>query len=194
MNAIGSFLTTGEKAMANAYISEITHVMRHMVENIGREYIPFSLNLEILTRYLNAERIRMDMKFDYEILTADLNTEDLFIVPGMIQPFLGNSIRHGLPAGDEKKIKIILQFEPSTDKFITCIIQDNGKGWDESSKGNHNKLRASHGLQIIRERIRLYNELNKTKLTLSITNLYPDQEAKGTLVKINIPIKRERMK
>jgi len=191
LNVIGSYLPEWEEVNANAYISEIAQLIRYTIEYIGREYIPFSLAINMVSKYLNAERMRLDLKFDYEINIDNIEPDGFMIAPAMIQPIAENSIHHGLPEGKDKKGKIVIHFDPPGNKYITCTIQDNGKGWEESSIEDLKKQRQSYGLKIIRERIRLYNELNKTNLTMKITHPYPDQEEKGTMVKIDIPIKKQ---
>jgi ligand-binding sensor domain-containing protein len=191
LNAIGSIISDRDEITVNEYITEVATLMRGMIEYGQREYISLSLGVEMLNRLLKAEQIRTSDKFDFEIRTGSIDTESVFIAPAMVQPFVENSIRYGLPASGGLKGKIMIEFEPPGKNYITCLIMDNGPGWDESFLEKHTGLRTSHGIRLIRERLRLYNALNKTNLTLSITNLHPDRAERGTLVRIEIPAKTE---
>ena len=114
----------------------------------------------------------------------------MYKVPTMlIQPYVENSISHGLiPALCKGSVKIKLKLEKN---FISCIIEDNGIGREaahekkKSSEKNHNSL----GTQIVSSRLDLVNALYGTSLKTIYTDLKnKNGEPEGTRVEIHIPI------
>jgi sensor histidine kinase YesM len=107
----------------------------------------------------------------------------------LIQPYVENSICHGLIPGEGKgSIKIDLKLE--TD-YISCTIEDNGIGREAAqekkakSEKNHNSL----GTQIVSSRLDLVNALYGTSLKTIYTDLKNEKgEPGGTRVEIHIPI------
>jgi sensor histidine kinase YesM len=107
----------------------------------------------------------------------------------LIQPYVENSICHGLMPGEGKgMLKIDIKLEKD---FISCTIEDNGIGREaaqkrKSSQGlNHNSL----GTQIVSSRLDLVNALYGTSLKTIYTDLKTTSgEPEGTRVEIHIPI------
>jgi LytS/YehU family sensor histidine kinase len=107
----------------------------------------------------------------------------------LIQPFVENSICHGLMPGEDKGLlKIDLKLE--TD-YISCTIEDNGIGREAAQKrkpksdNNHNSL----GTQIVTSRLDLVNELYGTSLKTIYTDLKKSNgDPAGTRVELHIPI------
>jgi len=107
----------------------------------------------------------------------------------LIQPYVENSICHGLMPGEGKGLlKIELKLEKD---HISCIIEDNGIGREEAQKRkklqgtNHNSL----GTQIVASRLDLVNSLYGTSLKTIYTDLKNESgEPAGTKVEIHIPI------
>jgi sensor histidine kinase YesM len=135
--------------------------------------------------------MRFGNKFDFEInLNEDVDTE-MTKVPSMIlQPFVENSIIHGvLPKEGKGFIKINIKKE--YDALIFEVI-DNGVGIDESSvlksefAGDH----ESKGMQITENRIELIRKINGSKLLIIGPFQLNDENgnSKGTKVIIKLPL------
>ncbi|MCX6251768.1 MAG: histidine kinase [Bacteroidetes bacterium] len=188
LSALESFIHSGDEILTNRYIAEVTGLMRDMINYSGKSYIPLKHELALIERYLNIMQISKDFMFEYEIHTHDLNIEMYSIAPCMVQPFLENAIRHGVALLIGKKGKIVVDFEKPGKKYIVCTIRDNGIGWKRSSAMKIHHEEPSGIIEIIRERLKLYNSLNKTKLQLNITDVFPDKHDSGTLARIEIPM------
>ena len=134
--------------------------------------------------------IRFKNKFDYEI-TVDPEIDTLlYKIPTMlIQPYVENSICHGLMPGEGKGLlSIDIKLEKD---YISCIIEDNGIGREaaqekkEKSADNHKPL----GTRIVSSRLDLVNALYGTSLKVIYTDLKKENgEPEGTRVEIHIPI------
>jgi LytS/YehU family sensor histidine kinase len=164
--------------------------MRKVLENSQHTSITIHDELDALNLYLELECIRFKDKFDFKINVDEEIDTLLFKVPTMlIQPFVENSICHGLMPGEGKGfIKIDLKLEKD---YISCTIEDNGIGREAAQKrktksgNNHNSL----GTQIVTSRLDLVNALYGTSLKTIYTDLKNDNgESEGTRVEIHIPI------
>jgi LytS/YehU family sensor histidine kinase len=164
--------------------------MRKVLENSQHTSVTIKDELEALNLYLELESIRFRDRFDYKITVDEEIDPLLFKIPTMlIQPYVENSICHGMMPGD---IKGLLKIDLKLDNdHITCIIEDNGIGREaaqkrKSTRGeNHNSL----GTQIVSSRLDLVNSLYGTSLKTIYTDLLSSTgEPAGTKVEIHIPI------
>lgn len=114
----------------------------------------------------------------------------MYKVPTMlIQPYVENSICHGLmPAEGKGLVKINLTLNKD---FISCIIEDNGIGRKaaQEKRKNNDDTHNSLGTQIVASRLELVNALYGTTLKTVHTDLKNGRgEPEGTRVEIHIPI------
>jgi sensor histidine kinase YesM len=109
------------------------------------------------------------------------------IPPMIIQPFIENSIIHGLIHKKEPgKIKLSLKLQHN---FIYCIVEDNGIGRAKAEEIREASgiKRKSRGMLITKERLEILNKQNKEKFTVNVIDLKDDQgKPSGTRVEINI--------
>jgi sensor histidine kinase YesM len=115
-----------------------------------------SEEIERLQLYLSLEAMRFPDRFDYTFTIDESIDSETLKVPSMIfQPFIENSIIHGiLPRTDQKGH---ITFEAKRNgSIIDFIIEDNGIGYQNSLKkkvaqGDH----QSRGMHITSSRIDL---------------------------------------
>jgi LytS/YehU family sensor histidine kinase len=163
--------------------------MRKVLENSQHTSVSLRDEIDALKLYLDLECLRFKDKFDYEIIIDEEIDTLLFKVPAMlIQPYVENSISHGLmPREGKGVIRIELKLEKD---YIICTIEDNGIGREaamgrKTRDGNHNSL----GTHITSSRLDLVNSLYGSSLKTVYTDLKDEnEEAKGTRVEIHIPI------
>jgi two-component system, LytTR family, sensor kinase len=190
LNSIQYYMYQHDKLATNNYLTKFSSLMRKVLENSQHTSIPLRDELEALNLYLELEMIRFKDKFDYEIKVDEEIDTILYKVPTMlIQPYVENSICHGLmPAEGKGLVKINLKLE---NEYISCTIEDNGIGRDaaqdrkRTNENNHNSL----GTQIVSSRLDLVNALYGTSLKTIYTDLKNiDGTPEGTMVEIQIPI------
>lgn len=190
LNSIQYYMYQHDKIATNNYLTKFSSLMRKVLDNSQHTSVPLSDELSALNLYLELETIRFRDKFDYRI-TIDEDIDPLmYKVPTMlIQPYVENSITHGLiPMEGKGKVSIDLKLQNDS---ILCTIEDNGIGRDASreknkaKEGNHNSL----GTRITESRLDLVNELYGTSLCVEYTDLKNESgEPTGTRVEIHIPI------
>jgi hypothetical protein len=190
LNSIQYYMYQHDKLATNNYLTKFSSLMRKVLENSQHTSISLRDELDALNLYLELEMIRFKDRFDYEIKVDEEIDTILYKVPTMlIQPYVENSISHGLmPCEGKGLIKINLKLE---NEYISCTIKDNGIGREAAQvikrkkDGNHNSL----GTQIVTSRLDLVNALYGTSLKTIYTDLKNDNgEPEGTLVEIQIPI------
>jgi tetratricopeptide (TPR) repeat protein len=190
LNSIQYYMYQHDKLATNNYLTKFSSLMRKVLENSQHTSIPIRDELDALNLYLELETIRFKDKFEYEINVDEEIDTLLYKIPTMlIQPYVENSISHGLMPGENKGfVKISLKLE---NEFLLCTIQDNGIGRDaafEKKKKGDNK-HNSLGTQIVSSRLDLVNTLYGTSLKTIYTDLRNEKgESAGTRVEIQIPI------
>jgi tetratricopeptide (TPR) repeat protein len=190
LNSIQYYMYQHDKLATNNYLTKFASLMRKVLENSQHTSVPLRDELDALNLYLELEMIRFKDKFEYEITVDEEIDTLLYKVPTMlIQPYVENSICHGVIPGEHKGfVRIDLRLESN---FILCSIEDNGIGREAAqekkkmSDSNHNSL----GTQIVSSRLDLVNALYGTSLkTVYIDLRNENGEATGTRVEIQIPI------
>ena len=97
LNSVNQFIATNNELEANQYLTKFSKLMRGVMENSKDDFISFQEELDLLKNYLALEKSRFSDKFDYEIFVDENLLNSNLQIPGMlVQPFLENSIWHGL--------------------------------------------------------------------------------------------------
>jgi tetratricopeptide (TPR) repeat protein len=190
LNSIQYYMYQHDKLATNIYLTKFSSLMRKVLENSQHTSVPIAEELDALNLYLELESLRFKDKFDYEIsVDEDIDTL-MHKVPAMlIQPYVENSITHGLmPKEGKGSIKIDLKLEEGK---IICTIEDNGIGREAAQErkklrtGNHNSL----GTQIVSSRLDLVSALYGTTLKTIYTDLKDEKGGSaGTRVELHIPV------
>jgi tetratricopeptide (TPR) repeat protein len=190
LNSIQYYMYQHDKLATNNYLTKFSSLMRKVLENSQHTAIPLRDELDALQLYLDLEKIRFKDKFNYLISVDDEIDPLMYKIPTMlIQPYVENSICHGLmPADYNGQIKIDVRLEKN---YLACTIEDNGIGREAAMEkkakqnGNHNSL----GTQITSSRLDIVNALCGTCLKTIYSDLKDDNGIPmGTKVEIHIPI------
>jgi LytS/YehU family sensor histidine kinase len=124
--------------------------------------------LERIELYLSLEKMRFAGKFNYAIeIDKGLDLENIEIPSMILQPFVENSIIHGVLAMDSEGMITIKIYEELEE--VVFVVMDNGLGIDNSLKskgkpqeGDH----ASKGVEITNRRIELLRKLTGENLLI----------------------------
>lgn len=135
--------------------------------------------------------MRFKGRFDYSIDAEGIDTEAIRIPAMIMQPFIENSIIHGILPNEGVKghIKIKLR---EVDGVLEISIEDNGIGISRSIRqknvmdGDH----RSKGMEITSKRIELIQKVSKNGISLVGPYEMTDENSlvKGTRVIIKIPL------
>lgn len=186
-NCLGSIKTTivkKENSKAEEQLSIFAKLVRKTLTLSQYNYISIEDEMSYLANYLEMEKVRFKEQLQYSITTHNLDSLDELLIPSMlIQPFVENSVKHGIPENQEINSIIDLDFTLQG-TIIVCTIADNGPGI-EKTLANKNTSRTSHGMRITSERAQKYNKLFNTTITITAS----EKQTGGTLITIKMPFK-----
>jgi len=189
--AIQGFMYQNNPRDAGRYLTSFAKLIRHTLYGSSEEYIHLDKEVEALKYYLDLQRLRFNEKFEYKIeMGEDLSPEAVRIPPLLIQPFLENSIEHGLQHKEEPGL-LSLRFAYA-ENCLTVEVQDDGIGREEAMKmqKKKGKLHKSLGMEIVQKRLNSLSRALGQKIELEIIDLKDeDGSAGGTLVRLCIPFK-----
>lgn len=196
LNSVLEFISRSETNEAIKYLTKFSRLIRLVLEFSNRKTIFLSEEIELLTLYVDLENIRSEKGFNVHLrLEEGLDPKNYEIHPMLIQPFIENSIIHGI----QNKVKI--SEKEKTDyqgelniyfsisgEFLKCIIEDNGIGREQALiiKNSKSFNHLSLGMHITRERLDL---ISQRVSKIDYTDLKDKNNlATGTRVEILIPL------
>ncbi|WP_339755807.1 histidine kinase [uncultured Winogradskyella sp.] len=187
LNSVNSFIATNDERTANKYLSDFSQLMRSVLENSEEDFIPLKNEIELLDLYTKLEHFRFQDKFDYSIDVDDsIDVEEFQIPPMLLQPYIENAVWHGLRyKADKGHLNIVIQ--PKSKDELTITISDNGIGRERSKalKTDHQKKQNSKGMNNIKKRVAILNEMYKDKVDVMIED-FQDLEDTGTKVIVTL--------
>jgi len=189
LNSIKEMILEDQKQNASRYLSKFAQLIRTNLEQSRQTFITVKQCIDHLHQYLEMEKIRFD-GFNYAIdVDKDLSTDEIRIVPMLIQPIVENAIWHGLQNQTGEK-NLTIRFYKK-DEQLVCEIEDNGIGVIESKKRKLG-MRPAHrslGIVNIHDRLTVLNEKYKMNSSLNIIDKSGLQGNKtGTLVTLRFNI------
>jgi sensor histidine kinase YesM len=190
LTSIQNFILDEEPRHASKYLSRFAKLMRNILDSSIDEFVTLEEEIHTIENYLELQKIRFKNRFEYSIeIDEKINLEETSIPPMIAQPFIENSIEHGIK---NKKAKghIYIHFK-ARDGYIILEIEDDGVGREKAREMlfNKNKEHKSLSTAITRERIRVLNKKLKQKISLNILDLKNDLgEATGTKVVLELPL------
>ena len=173
-------------------MGNFAQLTRKILDVSGKQKVDLSEEIEILTKYLELESMRFENDFSYAIdLGENIDEEYLQIPPMLIQPYVENSIKHGLLHKKGHK-NIHIYFELSQEETILkCIIDDNGIGRDASTEINKKRPQShvSFSTSATEKRLQLLNQEKKVMIAVVFEDKMDETgNALGTRVTIQVPI------
>ena len=191
LNSIRLFVLQNDSDNADRYLVKFAQLMRLILENSRQEWVTLASELEQLTLYLELEQLRFDHKFDFTInIDPAIAIENVSIPPMIIQPYIENSILHGIAHKKERgHIWVTIKWD---NEGLECAVEDNGVGRQKAGELK-SKTVSSHksmGLKVTQERLQLINERDgkTTKITV-IDRVDAQHKPTGTCVVVQLPIR-----
>ncbi|MFT4522133.1 MAG: ligand-binding sensor domain-containing protein, partial [Bacteroidia bacterium] len=173
LNSIQYYVLNNEPKAAYKYLTKFSVLMRMILQNSSVSYITLNAENEWLTTYLDLEKLRMENELNYEILIDEnLDVQDVLIPSMLIQPYVENSILHGL-LPKEKNRNLSIRFNKKG-KMLQCIIEDDGIGQEASRIMNsqRTKKHKSQGIKLTGERLNMLTQDMSEKPDFQIVDLF----------------------
>lgn len=188
LTSIQNYINTNNSLRASEYLAKFSRLIRMIIEKAAQSEISLHDELARLTYYLELEKERFKNKFDYRIeLDENINTHEIMIPNMIIQPYVENSLLHGI-LPKQSHGELIIQFKHVGNKRFQIIIEDDGIGFikaGEHSKPGHKSL----GTSTIKDILEINSKLNGKKQNVKMidkTTLLPP--GNGTIITIEIEL------
>lgn len=174
LNTIASFIRR-DADVAERMTARLGDLLRLTLEMGEDQEVPLYRELELLSAYLDIERVRFGEWLQVRVRVAPEVREAL--VPGMIlQPLVENAIRHGITPS-QRRGKVVVRIQPRTDRLV-MEIRDNGVGFPDGGSLPGQGV----GVNNTRRRLeQLYGAAQVFRLE--------SQPGHGVLVAIEIPLR-----
>lgn len=191
LNSIQQYVMDADIVGANKFISGFSRLIRQTLDFSSKHEISLEQELNYLTNYLELEQTRLENAFSWSVDVAkDIRPSEYYIPPMILQPFVENSVRHGLRFRRDTKgiVRIIVKKEAA---FLVCILEDNGIGRKAAlqHKSANPIEYQSKGMSLTAERIQMLNAGNAHTIGLEIEDMEDEQQqALGTRVTIRFPV------
>ncbi len=184
LNSIKSTIIKKDTLKAEEQLSVFAKLVRQTLSNSQYNYIPINSEIEYLTNYLEMEKIRFKEKLSYSINLTKINNDKIEIPSMLIQPFVENSIKHGMPENEKTNAFITITFS-SDNSTVICEIEDNGPGIEKTLANKVESKHTSLGMKITSDRAKKYNKLFDTDIDI----IAFDKSTGGTCIRIKMPLK-----
>ncbi|WP_417786266.1 histidine kinase [Tenacibaculum sp.] len=185
LNGIKALGNSGKSVELNTTISKFATLLRGVLHNSRQEEISLAEEITTLKNYIELEQQINSNTFEYSITTnLSIDAEEILIPPMLIQPFVENSIKHGISSVENGKITISFSIK---NDLLHCEIVDNGIGVHQSKELKKVSSHKSVALKVTQERIR---NLSKNS-AFSINEIHEEGKVIGTKVVFKIPLKTD---
>jgi hypothetical protein len=187
INSIQDLILQGDVDNSYSYIIKFSKLVRQTLNFSDKEFIDIEEEIELLSIYLELEKLRFKDDFEYQINVN--NAEDIQVPPMLIQPFVENAIKHGLLHKEGlKKLEITFNLNDT----LHCTVRDNGVGRKKAQeiKQRQQKSYQSFSVDATKKRFEIMNNHYQNDFSVTYTDLMNNGKPTGTEVYISMPFKQ----
>lgn len=186
LNSIQNFIYKSDKKASLKYMISFSRLIRMTLDFSKKEMITLDEEIGLLKLYIELEQLRFTPAFEFNInIDQEIDQENFYIPPMLLQPILENAIWHGLMPKENNRT-LTLSLEKSNSFSINCIVEDNGIGRENAGR----IIRKSHtstGLKNTTERIEILKATHSAHISMEIIDLKDNSgKPSGTKVKIEL--------
>lgn len=188
LNSIQDLILKGDVEHSYSYITTFSNLVRRTLSYSEKDFIDFDQEIKLLELYLSLEKLRFKKDFTYTINTK--NIEDIMLPPLLIQPFIENSLIHGLLHKEGPK-NLTITFELKD--LLICVVEDNGIG-REKAKAIKLRQRSEHESfsgKAIHKRFEILSNVFEGNFGYVYEDVCENNEVIGTRVTLSIPVKHK---
>lgn|GEM_PF-5934865 len=185
LNSIQYFYIQNDLKKANHFLNRFSTIIRTVLENSKSSFTTLQKEIQFLNYYLELEKMRMKEKLNYKILFDPSLLDEFIELPQMlIQPYIENSIEHGLINGGNIEVSFILKND-----ILEIVIEDDGIGINASKRNRKDSHHRSMATDMNDQRFSLMRNYFKQNYKVHI---YDKNDSKkgtnGTIVRIELAI------
>lgn len=180
LNSIKDLIQKKNQEKALEYLTKFSKLLRMILYNSDKNWITLREEIELCKVYLRLESLRFNNNFEF-LINCPAEIGWVKIPPLTLQPLIENAVWHGLLPQKHQKCWLRIDIN-LTNGRIKVVIEDNGIGPKKTStsKGNSD-LYKSMGLELVRERLGLKNQLPIIKIT-DKSDIF--EESQGAIVEL----------
>lgn len=167
LNSIQYYINTQDRLSANRYLTSFAKLIRKNLDSSasGTGLVTLTDELERLKLYVSLEHMRFQEKFEFSIkLDENVDADAILIPPMILQPFVENSIWHGLLPQENGGILWVNIYKSA--KGVVFEIEDNGIGYDVSLSKKTENSHHSQGMLITSGRLEILKKVNEQNMTI----------------------------
>lgn len=190
LNSIQSLVLKENKELSYDSIEQFSELVRKTLQFSEKNFVPIKEELSFLQIYMELESLRM--KSDFSFTLKNEYSHNINIPSLLIQPFIENSIHHGLLHKEGEKNLDITFYKENNETY--CSIVDNGIGREEARVINNrqNNTHQSFSLSAMKDRLRILSQQHGVEFNYKITDLYNElNQPIGTKVVVHFPFQDE---
>lgn len=188
LNSIYLFMEANKLQQAGEYLTKFSNLIRIVLENSMHREVSLADDLFALRLYIEMEQLRMNYAFDY-ILKVDpeLDLNHTMVPPHIVQPFVENSIWHGLSNKPEQgTLSVSVSQDGGMLKY--CVEDDGVKAKLADAVQLANVKKKSLGMSLTKERLEVLNQTRKSNAGFTVTDILDEQHRyKGKKVVLLLP-------
>tara|TARA_B110000967_G_scaffold62821_1_gene64605 strand:+ start:6336 stop:8168 length:1833 start_codon:yes stop_codon:yes gene_type:complete len=177
LSVINYFIAKKDVENASNALTKMATLLRSTLDNMSKDLVSYQSEYNICKDYMYLELLRFSDRFECNF--KDLNDPIIKgwkVPPGVIEPFLENSVNHAFK-GVKNKGVISLTHQIENNCLVICV-KDNGVGIDTEKIYSENL----HGMKITKDVIKATSKLYKTPIIFEI------KSDGGTIVTLTIPL------
>ncbi|MCB0764727.1 MAG: histidine kinase [Flavobacteriales bacterium] len=190
LNSIQYHINKQDRATASRYLTSFAKLIRKNLDASQNDTTTLAEELERLELYLLLEHMRFKEKFRYEIVVEpNVNSSDVKLPAMMLQPYVENSIWHGILPMDKQGL-VTIRVAPAGPDRVLVRIDDDGIGIDRSLREKESSDHISRGIEITKGRADVLRRLELTDIRIQGPEQWNDPETGaviGTRVAIELP-------
>ena len=191
LNSIKLYIIENDQKKATSYLNKFSKLMRKILEASSIQETTLAEEIETMKLYMSIENIRFSNEIDFKIdIDPSLSLETIKIPPLVLQPFLENSLWHGLSSKKDDK-EITISIDKISPEYIKIEIEDNGIGRKSAGKIKAEKSinRKSIGVNLTTNRLINFSKNLKNDYSIFYKDLENEEKiASGTKVVIKLPL------
>lgn len=188
LSSIQHLIAKDNKTLTLNYLSRFGRLTRSILETSLETNVILNQEIQMLKDYLELERLRFDNAFSYTInVDPKINPSQIQMPYMILQPFVENSLIHGLLPKKDGKKQLDINFLKEPD-FLVCEVIDTGVGRQQAKQRKHiyQKDKKWRGLEITQQRLEY---LTGNQNNIEIVDIVNDKnEPLGTKMVIRIPL------
>jgi sensor histidine kinase YesM len=190
LSAIQVYVLEHDVEKSTKFLTDFAKLMRLVLKISHYDYISLKDEAEILKYYLDMQKLRFMIPFQYKIhIDEGIEIETMVVPPMITQPFVENAVEHGMKHLNADG-HLDVRFKKINNQMIV-EVEDNGIGIDASmqQKSEKGKNHESMAIKITKERLDVIRNDSGGKVGLEIIDKKSiNPFDRGTLIRIILPL------